>query len=60
MAAVDLGLDPVHTNPPRYTKTASPKTELFVNGLQGGEIWKRRLGSVVYTAENGAFRRRWR
>ena len=36
------------------------KTELCENGLQAGKIWKRRLGGVVWTAEKGGFRKRWR
>ena len=47
----------VHTN----TSFWSPKTELyFENCLQSGEIRKCRLGGVVWTTDNEAFRKHWR
>ena len=55
----------VHTNPDKFENAfvflrfclpftlkrrfRSPKTELFENGLWSGEIWKRRLGRIVWT-----------
>ena len=44
----------------RRRRFRSPKTKLFENGLQSGYFWKRRFPVVVWTGENGAFRKRWR